>query len=87
MQAGVPIVGSNAGSIPEVGGGAVLLNEPSDVATLASNMGAVLTDSAVRRRLIEAGNARWREFTWQRCADELTDVYRRLAVGDTDGWQ
>jgi glycosyltransferase involved in cell wall biosynthesis len=87
MQAGVPIVGSNAGSIPEVGGGAVLLSEPSDVATLASNIGAALTDSAVRRRLIEAGNARWREFTWQRCADELTDVYRRLAVGETDGWQ
>ena len=38
MQAGVPIVASNAGSIPEVGGDAVLLSAPDDVAALASNL-------------------------------------------------
>ena len=86
MQAGVPIVASNAGSIPEVGGEAVLLGEPNDIATLASNLSVAINDSAVRARLIAAGNARWREFTWQKCAHELTAVYKRLANGEADAW-
>lgn len=87
MQAGVPIVASNAGSIPEVGGDAVLLSDPADIATLASNIRTALTDSAARERMIAAGSARWREFTWEKCAAELAGVYRRVSVGDTDGWQ
>ena len=86
MQAGVPIVASNVGSIPEVGGDAVLLSAPDDVATLASNLTTALTDSAVRARLIRAGGARWREFTWQQCAAELTAVYGRVARGETEEW-
>ena len=86
MQAGVPIVASNAGSIPEIGGAAVLLSDPSDVATLASNMTVALTDSAARARLVAAGSVRWREFTWQKCAAELAGVYQKVADGDTDGW-
>jgi glycosyltransferase involved in cell wall biosynthesis len=87
MQAGVPIVASNAGSIPEVGGDAVLLSEPDDIAGLASNLATALTDSAVRARLVKAGDTRWREFTWEQCAAELAGVYARLASGDTDGWK
>lgn len=87
MQAGVPIVASNAGSIPEVGGEAVLLNTPDDVSALASNLRTALTDSEARERLVAAGSARWREFTWEKCAADLTDVYSRVASGDTDGWR
>ncbi|MEQ1874902.1 MAG: glycosyltransferase family 1 protein [Ilumatobacteraceae bacterium] len=87
MQAGVPIVASNVGSIPEVGGDAVLLSAPDDEAALASNLNAALTDSTVRSRLIRAGATRWREFTWQQCAAELTSVYGRVARGETDEWR
>lgn len=87
MQAGVPIVASNVGSIPEVGGDAVLLSAPNDVAALASNLTTALTDSAVRASLIRAGDARWREFTWQQCAAELTTVYARVARGETETWR
>lgn len=86
MQAGLPIVASNVGSIPEVGGEAVLLSDPTDIATLASNMRVALTDSAARDRLVAAGGVRWREFTWEKCAAELAGVYRQVADGDTDGW-
>lgn len=87
MQAGVPIVASNVGSIPEVGGDAVLLSAPNDVSTLASNLTTALADSTVRARLIRAGDTRWREFTWQQCATELTNVYGRVARGDTEAWR
>ena len=62
----VPIVASNAGSIPEVGGDAVLLSAPGDVAALAANLTTALyrfgRSRAPRSR---PGDARWREFTWQ----------------------
>ena len=86
MQAGLPIVASNAGSIPEVGGEAVLLSNPSDIATLASNLKIALTDSAARNRLIAAGSARWREFTWDKCSAEMVAVYRQVADGNTGDW-
>ena len=64
----------------------MLLSDPSDVATLASNMTVALTDSAARARLVAAGSVRWREFTWQKCAAELAGVYQKVADSDTDGW-
>ncbi|MBI4883212.1 MAG: glycosyltransferase family 4 protein [Actinobacteria bacterium] len=82
MQAGVPIVASNVGSIPEIGGDAVLMCPPADASALAANLRCALTDSTVRARLVSAGDARWREFTWEQCAEQLADVYRRLARAD-----
>lgn len=82
MQAQLPIVASNAGSIPEIGGAALLQSAPTDVAALAANLKAALSDSSVRTQLLFAGDAQWREFTWQRCATELTSLYRQLASGE-----
>jgi len=87
MQARVPIVASNAGSIPEVSGDAALLSAPHDTMALASNLRTALTNSAVRTRLIKHGDARWHEFTWQRCAAELTTVYERVACGEIAEWR
>ncbi len=82
MQVGVPMVASNAGSIPEVAGGAALMCAPDDVDGLAANLVVALTDDAVRRDLLEAGRAQLDEFSWVRCADRLAHLYRRLAEGN-----
>jgi len=84
MQAAVPVVASTAGSIPEVAGDAALLVAPDDVDALAMALVAAVTDDDVRHRLLAAGDARWRQFSWQRCADEMASLYRRLVRGDTD---
>jgi len=84
MRAGVPIVASTAGSIPEVAGKAALLCDSHDATALAEAMSMALTDTHTRSRLIAAGNARWQEFSWQRCADELVDLYRLVAAGRLD---
>ena len=79
MQAGVPVVASTAGSIPEVAGEAALLAAPGDVDGLAANLLTALTDEAVRSRLIAAGHRQWRTFSWQRCAQEMAALYHSLA--------
>lgn len=85
MQAGVPVVASDAGSIPEVAGDAALLCPATDVEALARNLALALDSPSVRAHLVAAGAERLRRFTWQRCAAEMVDLYRRVAAGETGG--
>lgn len=81
MQAGVPVVASDAGSIPEIAGGAALLCAPTDVDALAEHLALVLDDGDTRTRLAAAGDAQWRRFTWDRCAADIAALYHSLAEG------
>ncbi|MFM2078438.1 MAG: hypothetical protein RJA49_2328 [Actinomycetota bacterium] len=85
MRAGVPVVASTAGSIPEVAADAALLCAPDDIDGLAAALELAAGDEATRSRLVAAGAARWREFNWERCADGLVDLYRLVAAGDLEG--
>jgi glycosyltransferase involved in cell wall biosynthesis len=79
MAAGVPVVTTSAGAIPEVAGDAALLSAPGDVNALASNLIAALDDTGCRQRLIDSGRARCRSFTWSSSAEAYTKLYRRAA--------
>jgi glycosyltransferase involved in cell wall biosynthesis len=81
MQARVPVVAGRAGSIPEVAGDAALLCAPDDVTGLAAALATALTDDGERARLVAAGDARWRTFTWEQCAHEMAALYHSLAAG------
>ena len=82
MQANVPVVASNAGSIPEVAGDAALLSDPTDVAALAQNLDLAVHSPSVRSHLQAAGTQQLQQFSWQRCAREMTQLYRSVAAGD-----
>ena len=77
MERGVPVASSSASSLPEVGGDAVLYFDPLDVAAMAAAVCRLLDDPALAERLVEAGRARAREFSWERTARKTIDVYRR----------
>jgi len=84
MRAGVPVVATRAGSLPEVLGDAAVLVEPGDHEALAAALARVLHDDDLRRGLVEAGTARAAGFTWARCALGLEQLYRD-AAGDRHG--
>ena len=75
MAAGVPVVATTAGSVPEVTGGAALLVPPRDVSGLAGALHKVLEDGALRGRMIEQGRARVAEFGMDRSTDALIRLY------------
>lgn len=81
MQVGVPVVGSNRGSIPEVCGPAALLSDADNAAALAANIVSAVVDTDVRGRLIAAGSAQVETFSWSRCAADLAALYAGLAGG------
>ncbi len=73
MQSGVPVVSSNASSLPEVVGDAAITVDPTDVDALADGMKRALGDG----RLREAGLARAAKFSWERTAKATLESYRR----------
>lgn len=77
--AGTPVVASSAGSIPEIGGSAVLLSLPADVDALAANLYWVVTNEQQRERLIRLGHRNVERFSWESTAQDLTALYHRLA--------
>jgi glycosyltransferase involved in cell wall biosynthesis len=84
MTVGTPVVASNASCLPEVLGDGALLIDPHDDSAFASAVESVLADPDERRRIIKAGTARARAFTWARCAETTAAAYRRAAgVGET----
>ncbi len=62
FAAGVPVVASAAGALPEVSGGAARLVPPGDVDALADALHRVHSDEDLRARLIKAGHRRASEF-------------------------
>ncbi|MFM8847260.1 MAG: glycosyltransferase family 4 protein [Actinomycetota bacterium] len=80
MAAGVPVVASAVGSIPEVAGDAALLRRCDDRAGWTEALSTALTDESVRHRLATAGTARLAAFDWTRTASEMTALYTDLAT-------
>lgn len=85
MGAGLPIVASTAGSIPEIAGDAALLCDADDLDGLAAALHAALDDDAERARLVAAGTRRLSALSWRSTADQLIGLYRELAERSPGG--
>jgi glycosyltransferase involved in cell wall biosynthesis len=75
MSAGVPVVASNAGALPEVVSDAAMLFNPTDPDALAYALSRLATDEAWARERAAAGLTRARAFTWDAAARALARVY------------
>lgn len=83
MAAGVPVVATTAGSIPEVVGDAAVLVGPGDSDALGAAMAGVLDDRDRAGRLGEAGRARAGDFSWEACARGISGIYADAASRTT----
>jgi glycosyltransferase involved in cell wall biosynthesis len=77
MACGCPVVTSNTTAMPETAGGAAVLADPADPASIAR---AIAEAAGGRDRLREAGLKRAAEFTWAATAASTLDVYREAAA-------
>jgi glycosyltransferase involved in cell wall biosynthesis len=76
MAAGVPVVTTTAGALPEVVGTGALLVEPGDRDGLAGALAQVLEGGTDIDGLVHRGLAQSQLFTWEACADGLVGLYR-----------
>ena len=74
-----PVIGVQAGAIPEVAGDAALLFEATTPDDLAGALQRVIEDTELRSTLIQRGLARAAEFTWENCATHTLAVLQEAA--------
>jgi glycosyltransferase involved in cell wall biosynthesis len=79
MGHGVPVISSDASSLPEVVGDAGVLVNPKDKNAWAESIMLLAKDDSVRKELIRKGLERVKEFTWERSAKETLKVYEAVA--------
>jgi glycosyltransferase involved in cell wall biosynthesis len=77
MTAGVPVVASERGSLPEVLGDAGPLVNPDDSDDIAAGIARVLDDAVYASVCAAKGVIRSREFNWNRTAHLVHEAYRQ----------
>lgn len=86
LACGAVVVAANATAIPEVAGGAAFLVDPMSTDAIAEGVLRASTDERLRARLRDAGPARARTFTWDRCAAWTVEAYRLALGSDSLDW-
>jgi glycosyltransferase involved in cell wall biosynthesis len=79
MAAGVPVVATTAGSLPEVLGNGALLVPPGDHVALAEAMQRVLMDTSLSADLVRNGFQQAAHFSAETMIENFTHLYRVLA--------
>ncbi len=78
MACGTPVITSNCSSMPEIAGKAALLVDPQNVDEIKKTLNQIVNDKDLRKNLIASGIDRSKEFTWQKTAQQTTQVYKDL---------
>lgn len=71
MNANIPVITSNVTSMPEVAKDAALLIDPFSTESISDAMLYLYKDEDMRRMLIEKGNKRKQDFSWDKTAEAL----------------
>jgi glycosyltransferase involved in cell wall biosynthesis len=80
MALGVPSIVSTSTSLPEVVGEAAIAAPVEDTESFAAALLRGLKDQDFRKVAREAGPARAREFSWQRSASQLLELFETLGA-------
>jgi glycosyltransferase involved in cell wall biosynthesis/ADP-heptose:LPS heptosyltransferase len=78
MACGAPVIASNAASLPEVVGYDEAMFDPRSVEAIRDKMVRGLTDEAFRRRLVDNGLVRARNFSWDASAKKALAALEKL---------
>ena len=83
MQAGLPVVASNTGGIPDVIEDGVngMLVPPGEPEALAHAINHLLADRDLARRLSEGAQERAKDYDWEVLAERVLRVYQDVTAG------
>ena len=74
---GTPVVCSMTSSMPEVAGDAALFVDPLDTDAIAGAMERLLSDSALRAKLVEHGFQNVKRFSWAQSAVQALSILNK----------
>lgn len=77
LSSGCPVISSDKGSLPEIGGDAVLYFNPWRKNSLSQKLSRLLQDKDLQKKLRIKGLERVKKFTWKKCAEQTFQVYQK----------
>lgn len=80
MHCGTPVIASNTSSLPEIVGEAGLQVDPLDVNAIATAMDLIVWNKDLRSRLRVQGYQQARQFTWERCGEQILTALEETAA-------
>lgn len=78
MSCGVPVICSNGGSLPEVGGDAVVYFDPVNSKQFESIILEVLNNKSLHNKLSKLGLKQAEKFSWEKVAKQTVEVYSNV---------
>lgn len=82
MAVGAPVASSNATCLPEVYKDGATYFDPYDVVNMTDTIDEVLTNSSLRKRLVENGKRVSNTYSWKRMAEQTLNVYKKTLGQD-----
>ena len=78
MVCSCPIVSSDAGALKEVGGDACLYFDPYNNEDMTDKIGKLLKDQSLKNQLIEKGQKRVKQFSWEKVSDQFVEFFQQV---------
>lgn len=82
-----PIAMSNTSSFPEIGGDGGLYFDPTSPQDIADKVNSLLDDEQLRAKVVADGTRQLGRFSWEKCAAQTAEVYRRIAQSSKNKMQ
>ena len=78
FASGCPVICSKTSSLPEVAGDAAIYFDPTDKLSMLDSIQKVIYNDKLRKKLIDKGIERVKEFTWEKTADKTKKIYEEI---------
>lgn len=75
FASGTPVISSNKGSLPEVGGPAAVYFDPTNIRQFTFIARELLEDASLLNKLSKLGLERSTQFSWKKVAEETESIY------------
>lgn len=73
-----PLLVSNVTSLPEVAGDAALYFDPNSTEQIADSMLQLANSEALQHKMIEAGQQRLQQFSWENTANQVISLFEQV---------
>ena len=70
-----PVAASNIGALREIVKDAALYFDPKNIENMSQTIKKILDDKELRKKLIEKGSVRCKEFSWKKLTEKTLEVY------------
>lgn len=78
MACGIPVISSNAASLPEIVGNAGLLYQPNDLNGMIKGLISIIDNESIRKHMISNGLKQASKFTWEDNLKKTVNVYQSI---------